>query len=49
MKPLDEKLEAAVNEYCDKMFPCEKPCDSFGVCDEMYKPVQPYQVFEYIL
>lgn len=32
MKPNKEGSES-VEEYIKRLFPCEKPCDSYGVCD----------------
>jgi hypothetical protein len=29
----DEPLSPQAQRFADKMFECEKPCDSYGVCD----------------
>lgn len=29
----DEPVSTEALKFADKLFPCEKPCDSFGVCE----------------
>jgi hypothetical protein len=33
----DEPVSSEALEYMDKMFECEKPCDSYGICDNCYE------------
>lgn len=35
----NEPVSQDAAAYMDKLFPCEKPCDSFGICDGCYERV----------
>lgn len=33
MTTTKQRLNEKIKLYADKIFPCEQPCDSYGVCD----------------
>jgi len=30
----DEPISKEAQEFADKIFPCQQPCDSYGICTE---------------
>lgn len=34
---VDQLITSEAWTYMKKLFPCEKPCDSFGICDACYE------------